>query len=49
MKKERYIFDWIHYEHKPELMPPYKENDPIVVMDYGNDVEIVCSENCLCQ
>ena len=50
MKKiERYISDLIRYEHKRELMPPYKESDPIVVKDYGNDVEIVCSENCFCQ
>ncbi len=50
MKKiERYIFDCIRYEHKPELIPPLRENDPIVVRDYGNDVEIVCSEDCLCE
>jgi hypothetical protein len=41
MKKiERYIYDCISYEHNPELMRPYRENDPIVVRDYGNDVEI---------
>ena len=30
-------------------MAPYSENDPTIIWDYGNDVEIVCSENCLCQ
>jgi hypothetical protein len=44
-----YISDLIRYEHKPELIPPYRENDPIVVRDYGNDIEIVCSEDCFCQ
>jgi hypothetical protein len=24
------------------------ENDPIVVRDYGNDVDMVCSEDCIC-
>jgi hypothetical protein len=48
MKKiEHYIFDCIRYEHRPELMLPYIEDDPIVVRDYGNDVDIVCSEDCL--
>ena len=46
MKKiERYIFDCIRYEHKPELIAPYRENDPIIIRDYGNDVEIVCYES----
>jgi hypothetical protein len=50
MKKiEWYVWDCISYEHKHELMPPYRESDPIVVRDYGDDVEIVCSESCLCQ
>jgi hypothetical protein len=50
MKKiERYISDLVRYEHKPELMPPYKESDPIVVKDFGNDIEIECYENCFCQ
>jgi hypothetical protein len=54
MKKiESYIFDCIRYdEHEPELMPDQlllSENDPIVVRDYGNDVDIVCSEKCICE
>ena len=47
MKKiERYVFDCIRYEHKPELMPPHRDNDPIIVKDYGNDVEIICGIKC---
>jgi hypothetical protein len=50
MKKiERYISDCIYYEHRPDLMPGPRENDPIVVRDHGNDAEIVCSEDCLCE
>jgi hypothetical protein len=50
-EENRAIYSRLHirYEYKPELMPPYRENDPIVIRDYGNGVVIVCSEGCLCQ
>ena len=46
-KIERQIFEAIRYEHSPELMDPLKENDPVVIADHGNDIEIVCSKTCL--
>jgi len=50
MKKlEREIFNYIYYEHKPELMPPLRDNDPMIIMDHGNDVEIVCCKDCFCR
>jgi hypothetical protein len=50
MKKiERYIFDCIHYEHESELTSLLRDNDPIIVSDYGNDVGIVCSRKCFCR
>jgi hypothetical protein len=40
MKKvQRFVFDCIGCEHKPEYLPPLKENDPIVIRDYGNDMK----------
>ena len=39
----------MRYEHNPELMESLKDNDPVVIADHGNDVEIVCSKTCLMQ
>jgi hypothetical protein len=45
-KIERFIFDSIKYEFKPELLPPLRNSDPIVIRDYGNDIEPVCGISC---
>ena len=46
-KIERQTFEAMRYEHNPELMPPLSDNDPVVIRDNGNDIEIVCNKTCL--
>ena len=46
-KIERQVFEAMRYEARSDLLPPLEENDPVVIRDYGNDVEIVCSRTCL--
>jgi hypothetical protein len=28
-------------------MPQVRDNDPIIIRDYSNDVEIICGRNCI--
>jgi hypothetical protein len=48
-KIEREIFNPIYYEHKPEPLPPLRDNDPMIIRGYGNDVEVACCKDCFCR
>jgi hypothetical protein len=45
-KIERQIYYEIRYEHKPELIPPIKATDPMIVEDHGNDLSMCCGLKC---
>ncbi|MFL6399653.1 MAG: hypothetical protein ACJ72J_08755, partial [Nitrososphaeraceae archaeon] len=48
MKKlEVYVSNCMHYDNnESDLILPRVEDQPIVVRDYGNDVDIACCDNC---
>jgi hypothetical protein len=46
-KVKQYIHNIMRYEHKADYLSPSSANDPVIVGDYGNEVEIICSLNCM--